>query len=186
MNIRNCFSLLIVSLLLFVGSITAGAVTYSQMVASVNGNPISAEDFNWAMNRLHRVMAAQGGQLTEDNVGKVQQLTLQGLLKNELLFLESEALGIKIDSALVDSEYEKLKAQFSTEQQFVDAMDQLNVSEGTIRRQIMRGIAAKQMLVNVFIPEVRFEKMTSKNITRSIRMNLFNRSWSASDTSCLR
>lgn len=154
--LRHCVTAL--ALLLVVTLPGTAAAVLSPIVATINGNPITGEDFNWAMNRLQRVMAAQGGQLTEGNVNKVQQLTLQGLLKNELLFLESEALGIKIDPALVDSEYEKLKAQFPTEQQFVDAMDKLNISEGTIRRQIMRGVAAKQMLVNVFVPEVRFEK----------------------------
>ena len=130
----------------------------SAMAATVNANPITAEDFNWAFNRMLRVLAIAGKKVDGNNIAQVRQMTLQGLFKNELLFAENEALGMKVDSETVEQEFEKLKSQFGEEQNYLNTLDSLHVSEGTIRRQIMRGIAVRQMLTKVFIPEVQLEK----------------------------
>ena len=144
------------TLLIATGPVFANA-SLSVVVATVNGNPISGEDFNWAFNRMQRVLAAGGTRVNEQNVEAVRRLTLQGLLKNELFFAENEALGMKVDKEIIENEFKKLKNQFSDEDDFLKTLDHLHVSEGTIRRQIMRGIAVRNMLANVFIPEVQLD-----------------------------
>lgn len=139
------------------------AAVLSPVVATINGNPITGEDFNWAMNRMQRILAVRGEKVTEDNLREIQQQTLQGLLKNELLFVESEALGLKIDQQLIEQEFTVLKGQFAEEEEFNTVLEKLQVSEGTIRRQIMRGFAVRHMLQQVFLPEVRLEADAAEN-----------------------
>lgn len=148
-------------LLLLLFPLACGA-SIAPVVATINGYPITAEDFSWAFNRIQRVLAAQGTPVNDETVQSVRQMTLQGLMKNELLFLEGEALGIKVESQAVEQEVAQLKQQFPDEKSYQLTLDELQVSEGTIRRAIIRGISMREQLVKVFVPEVRLADGASR------------------------
>jgi len=129
--------------------------TVSPVVATINGYPLTGEDFNWAFNRIQRVLAAAGKPVQDDTLAATRQMTLQGLFKNELLFVESQALNIRIDPQQVEQELSKLKGELAGgEAEYLKALEELEVSEGTVRRAITRGLAIKQLLEKVFVPEV--------------------------------
>jgi peptidyl-prolyl cis-trans isomerase D len=135
-----------------------GAMMNSSEVASVNGEKITYQDFQQAVNRDVENYRNLGMDLPPELMENIKLSTLQGLVKNKLMLVEARRLGIVASDREVQDEIQhmpyfqdKEKKTFDVElykrilgannlspQQF-----EQNVREGLINQRMMRFIEAR-------------------------------------------
>ena len=131
-----------------------GAEKKAGVVAVVNGSEIGVEDFNREMIRLQRAVLGTGRPLTCAQVGALQKEVVEGLVRRELLFQESKKRGIQVSQAQIDEEMKRLKAQYSSENDFIYALAAMKVSPESLRMQVERALAIQGIIEKEFASKV--------------------------------
>ena len=149
----GCFWVLLMTLVL---SAIAPLVLASEKqppkgkVAIVNGVEISQEDFELEMRRVEARMRSSARSPGASELGQMREQVLDSLIARELLYQESQRKRIKVDSKTIDEQFETMKKRFPSETEFKKALDSIDLSEATLRSQLERDQAVRQLIDSQF------------------------------------
>ena len=137
--------LILVSLLLvqmhIVGAVAAESAPNGSVAASVNGTVISVHDFKRERDRILRQKGK--GALTSDEAAQseLKRMALENIIIRELLYQESVKQKISVAASSIDREIEQLKGKFTTNGQYVESLQRIDMTELLMREQVARGLA---------------------------------------------
>ena len=120
--------------------------TSDSMAAEINGVVITKAQFDKELNiHLDRV-ARQGRQVSGEQLAALKNDILDGLIEREVLYQESQKVGIKIDDQQVDEQLAAIKKRFPSEAEYKTALDKMNLTEDEVKNQISRGLAIRALI----------------------------------------
>lgn len=122
------------------------AVAEKKKAAEINGVVITQGQFDKELAiHLDRVLK-QGRQISEDQKAGLKKEILEGLIERELLYQESQKVGIKVDDKKIDDQLAAIKKRFPGEAEFKIALGKMNLTEDEVKTQITRGLAIRQLI----------------------------------------
>ncbi len=124
-------------------------------VAAVNGSSITQADLDREMRRVQRRLSSMGKPHGDVELPGIREEALETLIKRELIYQESQKEGFKADEAAIDEQLSEIRRQFPSEEEFKNALSEMNFSEASIKSEIARGMAIQK-----FIEERIVQKIT--------------------------
>lgn len=127
---------------------TADVSDLPEVVAEVNGEPISREDFSTAYESQYQQAAMQeqmgGGPVDEE---ALRQQVLDGMIGNVLLTQEVEKQGIEV----TDEDIDTLLAEYASgngmePQDFLDALAEQGMDEEFVRTELEKQVGTEKLL----------------------------------------
>ena len=114
--------------------------------ATVNGVVISVQDFQRELERIQRQKGINATKSDEATLATVKREALENLNSREILYQESVTQHITIAPAVVEREVTQAKAKFATPVQYAENQRRINMTEATVREQVMRGLAMRELI----------------------------------------
>ena len=124
-------------------------------VARVNERPISKTAFDRQMNVARQQLLRQGMIPDEEQTKQMQSQVLEDLINTELLYQESKKHGYMIEKDEIEKQFSEVKSQFPDEEQFKNAMDAMEYTEGALKDDLQ-----KMAAIDKFISEELVKKTT--------------------------
>ncbi len=122
---------------------TSGQADY---VAVVNGVKIPQKDLERKVDLIKTRYASQGMPIKGQRLAQLKGKILDNLIEKELLFQESQAQGIEVDSKKVQKELDNLKGRFESEADFQKKIASMNYSEDLLKKQIKENLAIRKLI----------------------------------------
>lgn len=129
-----------------------GALMGSSEVASVNGEKITAQEFQQAVNRDIENYRNLGMELPPELLENIKFSTLQGLVKNKLMLVEARRLGITASDREVSAEIQAIPAFQNPDKKAFDVevyrrvLSANNLSPGQFEQNVREGLINQRML----------------------------------------
>ena len=114
--------------------------------ATVNGIVISEQDFKRELERIQRQKGISAEKSDEATQATVKREALENLISREILYQESVKQHITIDASVIEREVDQAKAKFATPEQFTENLRRINMTETTVREQVMRGLVMRKLI----------------------------------------
>jgi peptidyl-prolyl cis-trans isomerase C len=115
-------------------------------VAVVNGTVITRGEYETETKRFERQMAMSGQAPQPGQVDEMKKKVLDGLVGREVLKQQAAKLGIKADPAEVDKQVAALKQKFPSEDEFKNALKNLNLTEDALKAQFAQDLGIRKMI----------------------------------------
>lgn len=124
--------------------------TVDGIAATVNGAEIRTKDLEGELNSELQEILASGMPLTEEQIAQFKTATLEKLIKIELLFQKSKKAGVVVDDKLVDEQFQAFKAQFASDEQYKEFLENLGYNEENVKEQFRKNFAVQQFINDTF------------------------------------
>lgn len=123
-------------------------------VAVVNGVAISQEDFDRELFGIQEQSANRGEKIDDAGLAEIKKKVLEKLIDGELLYQESQKMGLKVDDSTVDEQYAKFKAQFPNAEEFNKELVKAKITEASLKSQIRQVMVIQQYLDKEFVQKI--------------------------------
>ncbi|MDP3286234.1 MAG: SurA N-terminal domain-containing protein [Desulfobacterales bacterium] len=123
-------------------------------VAVVNGVAISQEDFDRELFGIQEQSANRGEKLDDVRLAEVKKKVLDKLIDGELLYQESQKMGLKVDDSTVDAQYAKFKEQFPSAEEFNKELEKVKLTEISLKSQIKQVMVIQQYIDKEFVQKI--------------------------------
>lgn len=133
----------------------------SVKVAEVNGSVITLKDLNRELD-VQKRFANKGKSLDDSKLAAFKSEVLEKLIDRKLLYQESQKKKIKIETAAIDAQVNRLKKQFPDETEFKNALGKMKLSETNIRSQFEQNLAIQQFIDKQFAQKITISAEESK------------------------
>lgn len=169
---RNSIMWLGIVVLLCAGvPVASGAELKSKVVATVNGTELLEADLNQEINILMPINQSFHGKISDDKMKKISADALKNLVDSELMAQDATAKGIKIPSATLDSEFNKMVAKFKSKAELATAYQSAGYTEKSFKRVIERKLLAEKIRLAevenaVTITPAKVKNHYDTNVTR--------------------
>ena len=146
----------------------------SEIVATVNGQSIRKIDLE---NTIQGFSLEQyrktSDQLTTTELAELRELALEKLLARELIFQEALAFGIVAEESQIDTEREKIVANFPSEEEFFATLENAGIDAMMYHRMLRQDITVNLLTEKKLeeIPEPAEEQIKAMFKDRSAQMN---------------
>ncbi|MBS4190519.1 SurA N-terminal domain-containing protein [Bacillus sp. FJAT-49705] len=125
----------------------AQQVDEKKTVAIVNDKKILGSDYNSALASTQGQMLQMGQDPTsKDAAEQVKKQTIDSLVGQALLLLETDKKGYKVSKADINKQLDETKKQFKTEEEFKAALKESGMDMKTLETQIADDIKLKQYI----------------------------------------
>lgn len=131
-------------------------------IAEVNGKAISYEEFENELELYKRRMQAQGMQIPEQMEGQVRKEVLDQIIGRELIYQESQKIGIKPDPETVEKELAAIKQRFPDPKKFEEALAKINLNETILKRQIGERSAIRSFVEQKIVSQIEVSDEEAK------------------------
>lgn len=115
-------------------------------VARVNGTSISKTAFDRQMNISRQQFLRQGMIPDEEQMKRLRSQVLEDLVSNELLYQESQKYGYTVKKDEIEKRFSEVSSQFPDEEQFKNAMDAMNYTEGSLKEDLERMLSVDKFI----------------------------------------
>jgi len=131
-------------------------------VASVNGAVITQGEFDREMIRFHQQFASTGRSFNESQLPDLKKVVLENLINRELLYQESNNVGIKIEEKAVNDQLDILKKRFPNENEFKTALLDMKISETALKSQLRKSMAIQQFVDKEIVQKINIPEKEAK------------------------
>lgn len=125
------------------------------VAAVVNGTEISRKALDREVTMVTHRLGSQGRQVGEEQLGQVRSNVLNNMIDRELLYQDALKNGIKVDSKAVDAQLDKMKKNFSGEEEYQKALKMMNTSEADLKTNIGQGMVIQQLIETKVTPGIQ-------------------------------
>ena len=140
------FAAVIILITVFLPAMAAEKQSLGKNAALVNGVAIPMEQYTKELNiQLDRV-TKQGGKVTDDQLAALKQNILDSLIEREVLYQQSQKIGIQVSDQKVDDQLAAIKKRFPNEAEYKKALNTMKLSEEEVKVQIKRGLSIKELI----------------------------------------
>jgi len=136
----------------------------SEKAAMVNGTVITKKDYSRELNLVVERFVREGRQISESQFAKIKVEILDSLIDRELLYQESQKIGILIPAQDITEELTTIKKRFPSEDEFKTALTRMDLTETTLKSQIKQRMAVQKIIS---------EKIENKIIITDIESKAF-------------
>jgi peptidyl-prolyl cis-trans isomerase C len=156
-----------VTLFIFVLMLASAALLYSAgskekaAVASVNGVMIPKAYLEREVRRFEEQALSQGQPVDETQRDQINRQALDTLIDIELLYQESQRRGFEIAEDRVEEQVTGLRDQFSGEEGYAAALEQIGISDGELRTEFRRQLAIQDMIDTDIAPATSVSQQES-------------------------
>lgn len=123
-------------------------------VAVVNGVPITQEDFDRELFGIQEQASNRGEKLDDARLAEAKKKVLEKLIDGELLYQESQKMGIKVEDSTVDEQYAKFKEQFPSADEFNKELVKVKLTEASLKSQIRQVMIIQQYIDREFVQKI--------------------------------
>ena len=141
--------------------------TTGETVATVNGVDISRRDYDRELKLYRNRMARNGRQLNEQQLQFVSGQILDRMIETELLYQESRKQGVQIETKEIETQFGEIRQRFSSEQEFTEAMGQMDLTEAGVRQQIEKGLAINKLVKTRIADNIKISEEESRKFYAS-------------------
>jgi peptidyl-prolyl cis-trans isomerase C len=132
-------------------------------VAIVNGTVITQGDLDREMIRVYQQLSHTGKPFNESQLPEIKKEVLETLINQELLYLESQSKGVKVEEKVVNERFDNLKKRFSSEDEFKSALLKGKTSETALKSQMRKRMAIQQYVDKEFVQKVKVSEKEAKD-----------------------
>ena len=133
-------------ILVFLPAMAQEKQSSEKNAALVNGVAIPMEQYTKELNiQLDRV-SQQGRQVTDEQLATLKKDILESLIEREILYQQSQKVGIQVTDQTVDDQLAAIKKRFPNETEYKNALSKMNLSEDEVKAQIKRGLSIKELI----------------------------------------
>jgi peptidyl-prolyl cis-trans isomerase C len=132
-------------------------------VAVVNESIITQEDLNLEMGRVQQRFVRAARPLSDAQLSKIREEILDGLIGRELLYQESQKKGIEVEKKAIDEETRKLKAGFSSQDEYKQSLRDRNISEAAIESHFRKAIAVQKFIEIEFVQKTTVSEAETRD-----------------------
>ncbi len=143
---RLLFLTLLSAQMFAIGALAGEPALNVTCAATVNGIVISEQDFKRELERIQRQKGISAEKSDEATQANVKREALENLISREILYQESVKQHITIDASVIEREVDQAKAKFATPEQFTENLRRINMTETTVREQVMRGLVMRKLI----------------------------------------
>jgi peptidyl-prolyl cis-trans isomerase C len=123
-------------------------------IAVVNGVAISREDFDREIVGVQEQAASRGEKIEDAQLDEIKKRVLEKLIDGELLYQESQKMGIKVEDSMVDEQYTKLKDQYPNNEDFNKELLKVKLTEASLKSQIKQIMMIQQFIDREFVQKI--------------------------------
>ena len=132
--------------LVFCGS-PAYCFIYDRIAAVVNDEVIISSDINKLLNPIYEQYArTYSGEKLKGKMLEARREALDVLIENELFYQEAQKYKIEVDESEIDMRINEIKARFSSEQDFLSALKNDNMTVEKYRQNIRQQVMIKRLI----------------------------------------
>ena len=137
--------------------------------AVVNGKIISYKDFERQLEIFkQQIMRGQPGQLPDALMERAKAQVVNQLIDEELLYQEGVKQGVKPEDGFVDNELKSLKSRFANNEQYLDTLKRIQLTEKQLKDQIthkatIRKLIEKDVMSNITVSKEDAQKYFEVN-----------------------
>ncbi|MFW5684544.1 MAG: SurA N-terminal domain-containing protein, partial [Spirochaetota bacterium] len=117
-------------------------------IATVNGVDILREDYEQAVSQTRQHFQMQGQEIPEAQMESFRTEILDQLIAEELLYQEALRQDLEIDTEAVDTQYDQMRSQFETDEEWQQALNEKSVTESELRTEIERNDLIQKVITN--------------------------------------
>ncbi len=117
-----------------------------EKVATVNGVTISGAELSRQYAMYLQGTGQRAAAVPQEQKQKVRSEILNGLIDQELLYQESRKLGIQIDNAAVNGQFDTFRQRYKTEDEYQADLKSMQMSEVEVKNQIKRSLAIREVI----------------------------------------
>lgn len=132
-----------------------GKAPAPDVVATVNGKPITRQQLDEASANDLRMLQAQGQQLTPDQTLGFQRQVLGRLVDQTLLDQAASSAPIADLDKKIEAQIAEIKGQFPTEKEFNDRIAQAGRTQEQFRADVSSGVRLKEFVEQQFGSKVQ-------------------------------
>ncbi len=128
----------------------AGDKVLKDRIATVNGKPISREEFNREVENIKMRFTQSGQALNSAQIMALRVRVLENLINRELLYQESRKKGIEVSKKEVEAKMEEVKKRFPSQEQYNSALKRAGMTEEIVRYQLAMALAIEKYVEQEF------------------------------------
>lgn len=133
-------------ILVFLPAMAQETPSSEKNAALVNGVAIPMEQYTKELNIQLARVSQQGSQVADDKLAALKNDILDSLIEREILYQQSQKVGIQITDQTVDDQLAAIKKRFPNETEYKTALSKMNLSEDEVILQIKRGLSIKELI----------------------------------------
>ena len=118
-------------------------------VATVNGVGILRSDFELAVQRTQQNYAMQGQPISPSDYPLLREQILDQMVSEELLYQDALSQGIEPSAQTTTLQYEQMRSQFATDEEWAEALAANNTDEDDLRFQIERNQVVQEVITDL-------------------------------------
>ncbi len=117
-----------------------------EKAAVVNGAVITKKDYSRELNLFIERIVREGRQISESQFAKIKVEILDSLIDRELLYQESQKIGIMIPAQDIAEEITAIKQRFPSEDEFKIALTRMDLTEITLKSNVKQRMAVQKII----------------------------------------
>lgn len=115
-------------------------------VALVNGVAITRAEFDKEFGLFEKQMSAQGQAIPEARLLELKSRIINSLIDQELLSQECKKHDIQVEQAVIDASVSELRDKFNSDEDFIHALKEMNLTRDNLQLKIKQNMAAKKLI----------------------------------------
>lgn len=132
----------------------AGEIGESGKVAVINGTVISQEQFDREWFQLQKALDRSGNSLSDKDMADLKTSILEQIIRFELLYQECQKEGVEIDESEINKQLDDQRNKFSSNEEFLQALEDLGTDETSLKSKIERNLAIQRLINQKFKPTI--------------------------------
>jgi len=133
-------------ILVFLPAMAQETQSSEKNAALVNDVAIPMEQYTKEVNIQVARVSQQGQKVSDDQMAKLKNDILNSLIEREILYQQSQKVGIQVTDQIVDDQLAAIKKRFPSETEYKTALSKMNLSEDEVKVQIKRGLSIKELI----------------------------------------
>ena len=138
------------------------AAEKSETVATVNKVIITREQFEREMESIKSQLIRMGRYVGSFQDEMLKKEVMNTLISRELLIQEIKTKDFSVDDAMISQQIMMLKGRFKTEQEFQEALKQMNVTEDELVARVRKDVTLQQFINTEFSSKIVLKETESK------------------------
>ena len=140
------FAAVFALILVFLPAMAQETQSSEKNAALVNDVAIPMEQYTKEVNIQVARVSQQGQKVSDDQMAKLKNDILNSLIEREILYQQSQKVGIQVTDQIVDDQLAAIKKRFPSETEYKTALSKMNLSEDEVKVQIKRGLSIKELI----------------------------------------
>ncbi len=132
------------------------------VIATIDGEPISADEYRRALKGLAQNVAQQGSGVPESAFESIRKNIADTMVTNAILLKEAKAKGLAADEAAVDTQMGAMKKQFPDEAAFEAALEGQGMTKEAFRADMVKKMTIRKLIDQEILGKIVIDDATAK------------------------